>query len=349
MSRRVVLATFASAAPMGQQHHESALAEALRRNAAPDHWDLSAVRVSPMRSGAGSTRLPLGPLAKGPGIAAALAGALAYRGADLVHRFDLRLPPYPGAEVVTVHDLPPLRFDDEGALPRWAASSARRARFALCPSAFAAGEVATLLGQIRARVVPNGVGDVFRQASPAAPEVLAGHGLNGRFILHAGGATKRKNLEGLAGAWRRISTALPDVMLALCGPAHPRRAELFAGVPAARWIGHRHPAEVASLMRSASAVVIPSLYEGFGLPALEAMASGIPVVAADRGALPEVCGDAALLVDPTETTLAEGLEAVLTDEVLARRLRAAGPPRAEPYTWERAATGTLAVYEEALA
>lgn len=349
MSRRVVLATFASDAPMGQQHHESAMEEALRRLAGPDEWDLAALRVSPVRSGAGGVRLPLGPLAKGPGIIAALAGGVAYRRADLVHRFDLRLPPYPGAEVVTVHDLPPLRFDDEGTLPRWAASSARRARLAICPSAFAAGEVATLLGQPRARVVPNGVSDAFRRGAAAAPDVLARHGLDGRFVLHAGGATKRKNLESLAGAWRRVSTALPGVTLALCGPADPRRARLFARLPATHWIGHRHPAEVAALMRAASAVVVPSLYEGFGLPALEGMACGTPVVAADRGALPEVCGDAALLVEPTAAAVAEGIEAVLTDESLARRLGAAGPPRAEPYTWEAAAAATLAVYEEALA
>lgn len=350
MSPAVTLATFASVAPMGQQHHESELGEALQRTTASGGWELSAVRVASLRAGAGAgdVRLPLGPLARAPALAATLAGALAYRGADLVHRFDLRLPPYPGPEVVTVHDLPPLRFDDEGTLPRWAAASARRSRLAICPSTFAADEVSALLGQTKVRVVPNGVGHAFRRAPVGRPEILARLGLDGRFVLHAGGATQRKNLCALAGAWHRVSDAVPQVTLVMCGPAHPRRSQLFAGMANTRWIGHLPAGDVADLMRAAAAVVVPSLYEGFGLPALEGMACGTPVVAADRGALPEVCGDAALLVRPTASALAEGIEAVLTDDELARRLCTAGPARAEPYTWERAAIATLAAYHEAL-
>lgn len=355
MSPRVLLATFASDAPMGQQHHESALHQALqrevaRRGPAAGDWTISTVRVAPMRAGSGDVRLPLGALSKGPGIAASAAGALAYRGADLVHRFDLRLPPHRGVEVVTVHDLPPLRFDDEGTLPRWAAPSARRARLVICPSAFAAAEVTSLLGQTRTKVVPNGLGDAFFCQTPGAgPDVRARWDLEGRFVLHAGGATDRKNLAALADAWRRVAAAVPNVTLVLCGPPAPRRDELFAGIPSARWLGCLDQTDVATLMRAADAVLVPSLYEGFGLPALEGMACGTPVVAADRGALPEVCGDAALLVEPTAEALAEGIEAVLTDESLASRLRAAGPARAKPYSWERAAAATLAAYGEALA
>ncbi|MBW3614202.1 MAG: glycosyltransferase family 4 protein [Actinobacteria bacterium] len=338
---------------MGQQHHESALHESLQREltrcGSRDRWTLSTVRVAPMRAGTGDVRLPLGLIARGPAMVATSAAAFAYRRADLVHRFDLRLPPHRGAEVVTVHDLPPLRFGDEGTLPTWAAASARRARVVICPSAFAADEVATLLGQARTRVVPNGVAETFRDAPAADAAVLAGLGLKGRFVIHAGGATERKNLGALAGAWRRISAAVPDATLALCGPPHPRRTELFAGLPRVRLIGRVAQQEVAGLMAAAAAVVVPSLYEGFGLPALEGMACGTPVVATDRGALPEVCGDAALLVAPTSDALAEGMEAVLTDALFARRLADAGRARAAPYTWERTAAATLAVYEEALA
>lgn len=344
-----MLVTFGSDAPMGQQHHEGALREALEGSADRERWALRAVRVAPMRSGFGEVRLPLGAIARGPGAFAAVAAAAAYRGADLVHRFDLRLPPSPRREVVTVHDLPPLRFDDEGTLPRWAAPSARRARFVICPSAFAADEVTSLLGATRIRVVPNGVSEAFRRTPPAGADVLTRLGLAGRFVLHAGGATKRKNLEALAGAWRRASSAVPDVALAMCGPPDRRREDLFAGVPGVRWLGLLPQGEVAALMRVAAAVVVPSLYEGFGLPALEGMACGTPVVAAACGALPEVCGDAALLVGPSARPLAEGIEAVLTDDALAARLRAAGPARAESYTWKRAAAATLAAYEEALA
>ena len=95
-------------------------------------------------------------------------------------------------------------------------------------------------------------------------------------------------------------------------------------------------------------MVVPSTYEGFGLPALEAMASGAPVVAAARGALPEVCGAAALLVEPTAQGLADGLVAVLTDEALASGLRHAGRERAAPYTWQRTARETIDVYRRIL-
>ena len=95
-------------------------------------------------------------------------------------------------------------------------------------------------------------------------------------------------------------------------------------------------------------MVIPSTYEGFGLPALEAMASGAPVVAAARGALPEVCGAAALLVEPTARGLADGLVALLTDEALASGLRHAGRERAAPYTWQRTARETIDVYRRIL-
>lgn len=348
MIARVALVTFGSDSPMGQQHHESSLREALERHADRERWGFTAVRVAPMRSAVGDVRVPLGALWKGPGAFAAVAGALAYPGADLVHRFDLRLPPRLGREVVTVHDLPPLRFDDEGTVPSWAARSARRARLVICPSTFAAEEVATLLGGTRIRVVPNGVSETFRRTPAAGPQVLARYGLPARFVLHAGGATKRKNLAALAEAWRRMATSVPDVTLTMCGPPDPRREDLFAGLPRVRWIGHLAQRDVAALMGAAAAVVVPSLYEGFGLPALEGMACGVPVVAADRGALPEVCGDAALLVAPTADGLAAGIEAVLTDDVLAGRLRAAGRARAEPYTWERAAKATLAAYDEAL-
>lgn len=338
MTRSVTWVTLDAAVPMGQQLHEASLARALRACAGTD-WRLSARRVASLRSGrVGAVRLPLRPVARVPYGAAAAVGRLAYGRADLVHRFDLRCPPHPNAEVLTVHDLPPLRFDDEGELPRWAAESARRAALVLCPSAFAAGEVAELLGVERVRVVPNGVD--LNGAQPERPP-----GASGRFVLHVGGATARKNLEGLAAAWPLVARAAPDTTLVLCGPPHPRRDRLFAAQRNVVALGHVTHDRVLALMRAADAVVVPSLYEGFGLPALEGMAAGVPVVAANRGALPEVCGDAALLVEPTAEALADGILAVLED---GDALRAAGPARAAAFTWERAAAETLAVYEEAM-
>jgi glycosyltransferase involved in cell wall biosynthesis len=107
---------------------------------------------------------------------------------------------------------------------------------------------------------------------------------------------------------------------------------------------------MAALYARSSAIVYPSLYEGFGFPPLEAMAVGTPVVASDRGSLPEVLGDAALMVDPTnEGALADALEAVLTQPELRGRLRNAGERQAKQYTWARCAERTIEVYREAVA
>ena len=173
-------------------------------------------------------------------------------------------------------------------------------------------------------------------------------GLEGPYVVHAAGATARKNLASLATAWAQVARSVPELHLALCGPPDDRRTNLFRDLPRARLLGRLETPVVASLMAGAVAVVVPSLYEGFGLPDLEAMACGVPVVAANAGALPEVCADAAHLVDPSPEGLAEGLLRVLTDDDLNSRLRHAGPIRASVFTWGEAARLHLEVYEQAL-
>jgi glycosyltransferase involved in cell wall biosynthesis len=349
MSRSVAWVTMASAHPMGQQAYETCLQRALLRQAR-DGWVFADRRVASLRSRArGGVRLPLRALEAAPRLAAGAVSQLAYGRAQLVHRFDLRLPPRLGREVVTVHDLPPLRFDDEGWLSARAVASARGAAGVICPSQFAAEEVRTLLAPRRLWVVPYGRNEEVGRAVPMTADELAAHRVSERFVLHAAGATTRKNLDALAAAWRLVAARCPDTTLVLCGPPHPRRDHLFDGVPAVRYLGRLDPPAVARFMRAASAVVVPSLYEGFGMPALEGLAAGVPVVAADRGALPEVCGGAALLVPPTAEGIADGLVEVLTDGRRAAALRAGGPGRAAAFSWARAAEATLAVYEEALA
>jgi glycosyltransferase involved in cell wall biosynthesis len=333
---------------MGQQHAESSLQRAIRQQARDD-WRFTTRRVVSLRSrDRGGVRLPLRVMTSAPRLATGALGQIAYGRARLVHRFDLRLPPRLGPEVVTVHDLPPLRFEDEGRLSQRAIASARAAVGVICPSHFAAEEVATLLRPRRVWVIPNGVGEETRQSMPLTADDLSAYGITERYVLHAGGATARKNLDALAAAWKRVSDHCQDTTLVLCGPPHPRRERLFAGLPGTRYLGHLAPAMVARLMRSAAAVVVPSLYEGFGLPALEGMAAGVPVVAADCGALPEICGTAAILVPATADGITDGLVEVLTDAPRAAALRLRGPARAEAFSWSWAADSTLAVYEEAL-
>jgi alpha-1,3-rhamnosyl/mannosyltransferase len=246
---------------------------------------------------------------------------------------------------LTVHDLPPLRFADEGGIPHWAARSARAAAAVICPSEFAANEVGELLGVRNVHVVPYGIDPRRAAAAPLSGAELADLWLHGPLVVHAAGATTRKNLPMLADAWREVVATHSDALLALCGPPHARRDELFSSVPNVRYLGHRPPEFVARLMRTAEAVVVPSTYEGFGLPALEGMAAGAAVVATSCGALPEVCADAALLVEPDSGAFAAAIGKALNGGVAIDRLRATGRARAASFSWERAARDTLTVYE----
>jgi glycosyltransferase involved in cell wall biosynthesis len=342
----VMLAAIASANPMGQQVYERELGQALRSLEGPAR--VKEIRVASLRSPLeGVRRSPSGFLHAANLPLALVLGALTYRTTDLVHRLDLRLPPHPGKEVVTVHDLPPCRYLDEGKLPKSAAAGARRARVVICPSNFAAGEVKELLGVRRVEVIPYGLSETFSKVSPADDHTLKGLGIDRPFVLHAAGATARKNLAELARAWADVASRNADLLLVLAGPPDPRRNEAFAGVDRVVMTGRLPPHAVASLMARATLVVVPSVYEGFGLPALEAMACGAPVVAARAGALPEVCADAALLVEPTGVALAAGILSVISDEPKAHDLRARGRERAGAFSWAVAARAHASVYEEA--
>jgi glycosyltransferase involved in cell wall biosynthesis len=133
------------------------------------------------------------------------------------------------------------------------------------------------------------------------------------------------------------------------GPAPAAHARALGLEGAVRFVGAASDADLPALYGGALAFVFPSLWEGFGLPVLEAMASGAPVVASNRGALPEVTGGAALLVDPAPAPLTDTLGRVLAEPALRERLRAAGLARAAAFSWERTARETLAVYRAAAA
>jgi glycosyltransferase involved in cell wall biosynthesis len=276
-------------------------------------------------------------------------GALAYRSRDLVHRLDLRLPPHPGKEVVTIHDLPLFHFPDEGRLPRSAAEGARRARLVICPSQFAANEVKHLLGVTRVEVIPYGLSAEYRDASPTEDAALKKLGIDGQFVLHAAGATARKNLTELASAWGRLVSKHDRLWLILAGPHDVRRNRAFAGLEHVVMPGKLPPSVIASLMARAALVVVPSVYEGFGLPALEGMACGAPVVAARAGALPEVCGDAALLVEPDAEGFHDGMLSLIRDDARAADFRRRGRERSRTFSWAAAARDHIAVYEAAAA
>ncbi len=252
--------------------------------------------------------------------------------------------------MVTVHDLPPLRFDDEGTLPRWSLASGSRDACVITPSQFAEDEVRTFMKPRRVEVIPYGVSAAFLGHGAPSSEVTEAYDLEpGTYVVHAAGVTDRKNVPALADAWRRVAKRRPDLRLVLCGAESPRRSSLFQGVPNVRLVGKVPPPTVAALMYSALCVVVPSTYEGFGLPALEGMAVGAPVIAARRGALPEVCGEAALLVEPDAASIAEAILDLAGDESERQRLARLGTDRASSFTWTAAAEAHARVYREVIA
>jgi glycosyltransferase involved in cell wall biosynthesis len=290
----------------------------------------------------GEVRLPLAAVGRLPLRLQAAVARSAFGRFDLLHRDELLIPSARN-EVVTVHDLAPVRFDDEGHgnVPLHGAESVRRAAAVICPSAFSATEVTALFGVESVAVIHNGIDDAIFEAGPASADVHRKvrdeHGLPARFVLHSGGATTRKNLTSLAQAWSAVTGATPDVALVLCGTPDRRRDELFSALPGVRLLGHVDRAVQIDLMRAATVAVVPSIYEGFGLPAIEAMAAGTAVVAARRASLPEICGSAAVLCEPDPGELAKALMAVLEDDQLRARMEVAGLAHSGQFTWDRSA------------
>jgi glycosyltransferase involved in cell wall biosynthesis len=259
------------------------------------------------------------------------------RRSDVLHCTTFRGPLRSSVPVVvTVHDLAVLRRPELFTpwVRAYGATLLRRvlraAARVIAVSEFTAREVSELVGvpEERVRVVPNGAGEPFVPEGPAA---------EGDYVLAVGTLEPRKNLSRLADATRRLGLELRVV-----------GARGWGGVEAdgegVRWLGEPSDAEVAKLYRGALCVAYPSVYEGFGLPVLEALRCGAPVVTSAGTAMEELADGAAELVDPLDAaSIAQGIErAIARRGELARR----GPERAAPYTWPATADATVAVYRE---
>jgi glycosyltransferase involved in cell wall biosynthesis len=324
------------------------------RDLPPMPWEdgVRTVRLPLAAGGRTSTALQLGGL---PAIG--LMGRF-----DLVHSVANVGPPrIPGlASVVTVHDLIWLQagtdWDTAGAVRAMRRVALRSARWATRVQASSRATATDLAGLAevpldRIDVVPLGVRLERSTAMPEA-EVRRALGLGDAAVLLC--VAQKRPYKNLGAAIRAL-TAVRDAVLVLPGAPTPHERELraLAGELAVsdrvRFVDWVEEATLEGLYDLAACVIVPSLFEGFGLPVLEAMARGVPVVCADAGSLPEVAGDAALVFDPGDPESAGAAVArLLRDDDLRAKLIEAGRRRAESFTWRRCAAATLASYERAL-
>ena len=265
--------------------------------------------------------------------------------------------------VITIHDLAFLAHPEafNAAKRRYltvmTALSARRAARIIAVSHFTKAEIVRRLGikASKVAVVHNGVDPAFSSRSQEeVARFRAAQQLPERFILSVGTLEPRKNLSGLLEAFARLAPAT-DADLIVVGGQGWLYDEALARVAAlgltgrVRFAGHVPDADLPLWYNAATVFVYPSLYEGFGLPPLEALACGTPTVTSAAASLPEVVGDAAILAAPRDpVALAAALGRVLDTPDLAAQLGVAGPPRAATFTWARAAVATRAVYGDAL-
>ena len=279
---------------------------------------------------------------------------------DIFHGLHFVLPPARRARLVlTVHDLAYLKHPEyysdralndkgyKGELPR----SLARAAGVIASSARTREDVIELLGfpAEGIKVVHLGVEPFFFEAPSEADAeaVLARYGIVRPYLIFLVVSPEpRQHIVRTSRAARRSARGRDLVILGERG----RIARfLEGGSEGAKLLGNVPKEHLPALLSRAAISLYPSLYEGFGLPALESMASSVPVIASDRGALPEVTGGAALQVNPeSEDAIAEAIDAILADEALARDLRERGRARARAFTWEKTAAETLSFYKDLL-
>jgi glycosyltransferase involved in cell wall biosynthesis len=259
--------------------------------------------------------------------------------------------------VVTIHDLAFLRFP--ALFPRrWRIvyrlglrAAVRRADAILTPSRSTAEDLLsrTPVDPARVHITPLAASLPVARGDPT--ETLGRLGIRRPYVLFVGTLEPRKNLVTLVRAYRRAASNGIRHMLVLAGPTgwggHTLEREIALGGPGAivrtGWLSD---ADLDAVYGAAAMFVYPSLYEGFGLPALEAMARGVPTIASTTSSLPEVTGDAALGVDPrAPDAIARAIVSLATDEPLAARLGDAGRRRAEAFSWDETARLTLRTYE----
>jgi len=285
---------------------------------------------------------------------------------DLFHGPSFRLPPgrFFKKSVVTIHDLkfkhPELFADSVGRefFRRGTLDAIDRADLLVAVSDFTRAELIDEfdVSPERIRVVHPGIGQEFRPdlAPEEVARVKSKYGLKGCYVLFVGFLEAKKNLPRLIRAFAEVRKRLAvSYSLVLAGPAGPAAGEVAETIRecslagAVILTGQVPREDLPYLYGGADLFVFPSLHEGFGIPPLEAMACGVPVVSSRAASLPEVIGDAGLLVDPFKTEeIADAMDSVLTDQALCSDLKKRGLVRAESFSWGRMSKEILAIYKE---
>lgn len=285
-------------------------------------------------------------------------------GVDLIH-----VPAFSGALcrmqplVLTVHDLLYTRHPEWLPTARarwywatWIPFTARHASAVIAPSEATKEDLIALAGipADRVTVVPHAVDPLFsrRPSTEAIRAYRERHALTDPYVLYVGAIDRRKDWQGLLKAFAHLRRTHPSFRLVIAGHVGGRRSDLTEAIRAADGdhavvlAGHVPDQDLPALYAGAALFVYPSWWEGFGLPLLEAMAMGVPVIAYKISSLPEVVGDAGILLDApyAHTALAESMERLITDETLRGELIEKGFRQAAAFSWERAAEQTMTVY-----
>lgn len=267
--------------------------------------------------------------------------------------------------VVTIHDVGYLHYPETYTKSRWwslhlsTRFSASQARLIIADSKATKADLVHHynIPAEKIRVVYLAGDPIFQpmESAMAIDEVKRRHGIAGEYFLHLGTLQPRKNIDGLVRAFAEFTrTAGNAHKLVLAG----RKGWLFESiyrvvqnlglVDAVVFVDYVSDEDLPALLNGATALVFPSYYEGFGLPALQAMACGVPVIASNVSSLPEVVGDAGLLIDPYDTSqIANSMARIVSDQNLRNDLHQRGLERAKLFSWEQCARETLAVLEEA--